>query len=219
MRVFVPFDGREPKSRLEPVLEADERRRLAYAMLADVCAVVKETGREPTVLATDDLTPPGDEAFDVLEDVSLERDDRSLSVAVNDVLADGRQPPSPEHPVAIVMADLALVRPDTLERCLSTAGDVVIAPGRGGGTNALVVRHGAFRTDYHGTSFLDHRAIAADRGLSLECVDSFRLATDIDEPDDLVEAWLHGGPRTRTMLEEAGFQLQTTRGRVTLERR
>ncbi len=221
-RVVVPFAGEEPKSRLEPALRDEERRRLAYAMLADVCEAIRAAGHEPGVLATGALSPPaGLMGVRALTEAVVTVDDRPLSVAVNAVLE--RALPSTgvntgHEGVAIVMADLALATPDALADLFGTPGEVVVAPGRGGGTNALVVREPAFRVDYHGASYLDHRQVAADCEASWSVVDSFRLATDIDEPADLVECWLHGGERSRAALESFGFGLETTDGRVRLER-
>ncbi|MFP9191953.1 2-phospho-L-lactate guanylyltransferase [Natronosalvus vescus] len=208
MHVVVPFAGETPKSRLAPALESTERREFARAMLADVCTAIQETGREPTILSTEPLSAS------VLESIpgTVEVDDQSLSVAVNAILE------STDGPVAVVMADLPLVTPAVLKRLFDAVGDVIVAPGRGGGTNALVVRHPEFRTDYHGASYLDHQKIAREVGATLETIDSFRLSTDIDEPDDLVEVWLHGGERSRTALEQFGFGLETTAGRVRLVR-
>ncbi|WP_312909128.1 2-phospho-L-lactate guanylyltransferase [Natronosalvus caseinilyticus] len=211
MQVVVPFAEESPKSRLAPVLEREERRRLARAMLADVCSALRAVGREPTILATEPLSAS---TLNALEDpdVNVIVDDRALTPAVNAVLE------SVDDTVAIVMADLALATPAALETLFETPGEVVVAPGRGGGTNALVVRHPAFRTDYHGASILDHRRQAREIEASLETVDSFRLATDVDEPADLVEGWLHGGDHTRAALEAFGFDLETTEGRVRLVR-
>jgi 2-phospho-L-lactate guanylyltransferase len=116
------------------------------------------------------------------------------------------------------MADLSLATPDALERLFEPDADVVIAPGRGGGTNALVVRHPDFRVDYHGASVRDHREIVRDAELSLAEVDSFRLATDVDEPADLVEVLLHGTGGAAAWLREAGFSVVTADGRVDIER-
>ena len=202
MHVVVPFAADAPKTRLASVLESDERLAFARAMLADVLEAVCEAGHEPTVLSTTTL--------DVDSPVVV--DDRPLDDAVNAALA------STEGPVAVVMADLALATPDALERLFAAGGDVALVPGRGGGTNALVARHPDFRVDYHGASYRDHRRIARDVGAALETVDSFRLSTDVDEPDDLVEVLLHGGERSRAFLERAGFRLETTDGRVTVGR-
>lgn len=212
MHVVVPYRVSDPKTRLAPVCSRAERETLSRAMLADVLAAVVATGHDPTVLATEPFDPPGE----TTGSVSIEVDDRPLSPAVNAVLADrvGRDP------VAVVMADLALATPDALSRLFEADGDVVFAPGRGGGTNAFVSRHPDFRTDYHGASYRDHRRVCERIGATPRVVDSYRLGTDVDAPDDLVEVLLHApeAGRTRQFLAER-FSLATGDGRVTVERR
>ncbi|MFD1598192.1 2-phospho-L-lactate guanylyltransferase [Halobellus rarus] len=211
MRIIVPFANRDPKSRLAPVLSAAERREFALAMLCDVVDAVERTGYEPELLldepldleATIDGGPSAavvDDAAALLGSLPTTVDDRPLTVAVNAALDDG-----PDQ--AVVMADLALATPTALRRLFAAGGDVAIVPGRGGGTNALVVRDPAFFVDYHGASYRDHRQIVADAGLSADVVDSMRLATDVDEPSDLLEVLLHGDGRARQWLVEAGFEV------------
>ncbi|WP_222919865.1 2-phospho-L-lactate guanylyltransferase [Natrinema sp. SYSU A 869] len=231
MRVVVPFAAETPKTRLESVLSPSERSRFARAMLVDVLRAIVAAGHEPTVVSTaplelDALKLPGE----VAAVTAVAVDERPLSEAVNARLpgSDGGNEgdsadsdPDPDRdPVAVVMADLALATPDALERLLTTSADIAIAPGRGGGTNALVVRHPAFRVDYHGASYLDHREIAREVGAGLETVDSFRLATDIDEPADLVEVLVHGreSDRAPARLREIGLVLDDRDGRVGVAR-
>ena len=206
MHVVVPFAVTDPKTRLAPVLSSEEREAFARAMLTDVLEGIEQTGYEPTILAT----APLEADFPVSTSVLV--DDRPLTPAVNAVLE------TTHSDVAIVMADLALATSGALEGCFSRPGDVVIAPGRGGGTNVLVSRHEEFRVDYHGTSYLDHCRAARDVGAAVSTVDSFRLSTDVDEPEDLVEVTLHGGEHSRSFLERHGFDLETTAGRVTVTR-
>ncbi|WP_459191579.1 2-phospho-L-lactate guanylyltransferase [Halosimplex sp. J119] len=211
MRVVVPFAPEHPKTRLSPVLEEAERAAFARAMLDDVLSVLSTFDAErshsidPLVLATAPVDC----------DVPVTVDDRSLTAAVNAEL-----PADPtDEPVAVVMADLALATPDALARLFAPGADVVLAPGRGGGTNALVARHPEFRVDYHGASVRDHREIAREVGADLATVDSFRLSTDVDEPADLVEVLLHGDGAARAWLDDAGFALAVDEGRVDVERR
>ena len=199
MDVLVPFAADEPKTRLAPVLEPDERAAFARAMLLDVCDALEATGRKPTVLAT--------AAVEVPYPVTV--DERPLTEAVDAHV---------DPPTAVVMADLVLATPAALERLFDADGDVVLAPGLGGGTNAIVVRHDEFAFDYHGVSVRDHRRRAAAVDADVGTVDSFRLAVDIDETGDLVELLLHGEGRARRWLVEAGFELVTTEGRVTVRR-
>jgi 2-phospho-L-lactate guanylyltransferase len=178
-------------------------------MLRDVLDALEEAGHVATVLATAEP--------DLDRDVEVVIDDRDLSAAINAHLAD-LAPTGQADQVAIVMADLALLTPSALEGLLNTEGDVVIAPGLGGGTNALVVRDPAFRVDYHGASYRDHCEVATDIGASVTTLDSFRLAVDVDAPDDLVEVLLHGEGRAAGWLERAGFDLETDDGRVRARR-
>jgi 2-phospho-L-lactate guanylyltransferase len=211
MRVLIPFAARRPKTRLASALSADERAAFARAMLDDVRSAVRETGYDPEVLATAPL--------DLDDAVTV--DERPLTQAVNDALAasfDADAGPVDAASVAVVMSDLALATPRCLRRLFEASADVVVAPGRGGGTNALVVRHPEFRVDYHGASFVDHRCIARDAGASVEVVDSMRLATDIDEPDDLAELLIHGDGAAHDWLVDAGFELDVREGRVGVAR-
>lgn len=205
--VIVPFSGADPKTRLDSLLSGAERHRLARAMLSDVLGAVEAAGAEPTVLATEPVDP------DLVGRKWVVVDERPLSTAVNARLNER------EGPTAVVMADLALATPDALAGLFATEGEVVIAPGRGGGTNALVVRHPGFRVDYHGASYLDHRERAREVGARVETVDSFRLATDVDEPEDVVEVLVHGDGETRDALEEMGFEIAVQEGRVGVARR
>jgi 2-phospho-L-lactate guanylyltransferase len=205
MHVVVPYTTREPKSRLAGVLAPDERRAFARAMRDDVVAAVRAAGETPTVLTTSSLDDDVDAPVVV--------DERPLTPAVNAILA-----AEADSPVGVVMADLPLATPDALARLFECDGDVVVAPGRGGGTNALVVRDPAFRVDYHGASYRDHRRIADDAGLSVSVLDSMRLATDVDEPADLAEVLLHGEGAARAWLADAGFELDVADGRVGVAR-
>jgi 2-phospho-L-lactate guanylyltransferase len=212
MRAIVPYTDRDPKSRLGGVLDAEERREFSRAMLSDVLSAVVDAGLDPDVLATS----PVDVGGDVDAEVGVTVDDRALTPAVNAAL-DGVT--GPETAVAVVMADLALATPAAVRRLLETPGDVAIAPGRGGGTNALAVRHPDFTVDYHGCSYRDHRRVAAEVGAGVGVVDSMRLSTDVDEPADLVEVLLHADGRATSWLRDAGFELAVDDGRVGVARR
>lgn len=198
MRILVPFDARNPKTRLSPLLDEDEREQFATAMLDDVLAILQEAGHDPELLSTAPLD----------RDLPVTVDEHPLTTAINEQLA------AATLPIGIVMADLALVTTGALEQLTSPSEDVVLAPGIGGGTNAVVVRHPEFRVDYHGTSFIDHLDRAAAIDVSVATVDSFRLTLDIDEPPDLVEVFLHSNGRALRWLRNAEFKLAERDGRT-----
>jgi 2-phospho-L-lactate guanylyltransferase len=223
MRTVVPFDPRNPNSRLAAVLdgtdgdddddgecdEREQRREFAYAMLEDVLAAVRAAGGEPELLAS---APVG---RDVGAPVSV--DERSLSVAVQDALT-GSDGDDSGLPAAVVMADLPLATPEAVGRLFDADADVALAPGTAGGTNALVVREPGFAVDYHGVSFRDHVAAAERAGLDVAAVDSFRLAVDVDDPRDLVDVLVHGDTDSRAAawLSDAGYALAVRDGEPTV---
>ena len=118
------------------------------------------------------------------------------------------------------MADLPLADAQSIRRVIGTSSDIAIVPGRGGGTNVIFIKEPQrYHVDYYGPSFLKHVKIAEDAGLSCEVIDSFRLHTDIDEKEDLVELLVHGRGKSRAYLEELGFVVTVEKGRVGVERK
>jgi 2-phospho-L-lactate guanylyltransferase len=207
---IVPFKPVNPKTRLSCVLSLDEREVFAEQMLADMISALREAGCTPTILSTHPCEFHDPEDF---RDSKVLVDSRGLNDALNGLLERVREP------VIIIMADLPLVTAEAVKMMLESPGDVVIAPGRGGGTNALLIRDPSrYRVNYYGASFLKHRRIALELGLSCEVVDSFLLHTDVDEKEDLVELLIHGTGRSRVFLEMLGFSLAIEKGRVGVER-
>ena len=201
----IPFRPVNPKTRLSGLLSQAEREAFARAMLADVVEAVRAAGLDPLLLSTHPYDCPG---------VDVRIAPVGLSDALNALL------PTLEGPALVIMADLPLVTPEAVLRLVNAATDVAIAPGRGGGTNAILIRDTArFHVDYYECSVSKHLAIAAEAGLSVEVVDSFRLYLDLDEEEDLVDLLIHGDGRARACLESLGIGLAVTRGRVGLERR
>jgi len=118
------------------------------------------------------------------------------------------------------MADLPLADRASIQRVTGTTSDMAMVPGRGGGTNVIFIKDTKrFHFDYYGTSFLKHMKIAQEEGLSCEVIDSFRLHTDMDEKEDLVELLIHGTGRSRAYLEGLGISLVVEKGRVGVERK
>jgi 2-phospho-L-lactate guanylyltransferase len=140
--------------------------------------------------------------------------DADLNQTLNSIL------PQSVSEIFIIMADLPLADAPSIRRVIGTSSDIAIVPGRGGGTNVIFIKEPQrYHVDYYGTSFLKHVKIAEDAGLSCEVIDSFRLHTDIDEKEDLVELLIHGRGKSRAYLEELGFVLTVEKGRVGVERK
>jgi 2-phospho-L-lactate guanylyltransferase len=202
---LIPYKPKNPKTRLAALLSQEEREQFAALMLEDVKTAVKDAMCSPVLICS--------ELFDS-EDVQVTITDTDLSGSINAIL------PQNVGPTLIIMADLPLADTASVRRVISTQNDIAIVPGRGGGTNVIFMKEPQkFHVDYYGTSFLKHMKIAADAGLSVDVIDSFRLHTDIDEPEDLVELLIHGTGKSRAYLEDHGFTLSVDKGRVGVERR
>ncbi|MEM1593282.1 MAG: 2-phospho-L-lactate guanylyltransferase [Archaeoglobaceae archaeon] len=193
MKAVVPFKPINPKSRLAKVLSEEERKEFARLMLLDVLRVLKNTGLDVRVVTTSPI--------DIPMDVEIFEDQRSLDECINSELE--------EVPKAVVMSDLPLLNEKILQRFLETEGDVVIAPGRKGGTNMLLVRRKGFKVSYHYCSFLKHINIAKSMNFRVTIFDSFYSSVDVDSEEDLLELMIHGESRlSRSYLEKIGFRVE-----------
>ena len=191
IEAVVPFKPVNPKSRLSSVLSTAERELFAEAMLTDVVMSLKEAGCNPFILSTVPL-----HCAYARVNVSAEE----LNPALNSLSG-------------VLQARCSLSWPTYpwLHRVLSGGlspppCDMALGPGRGGGTNAIFIKdRSRFHVDYYGASFLKHREIAEKAGLSCEIVDSFRLHTDVDEREDLVELMIHGRGKAVRFSETLWF--------------
>jgi 2-phospho-L-lactate guanylyltransferase len=211
IHVVIPFKNQGAKSRLAYVLSPQERQLLSFAMLLDVLDAVLGHGRVTV------LSRPGLNLADVGYDVEIQESQQDLNGALNALIADEASRGWPLD-ILITMADLALLGQNDVAGILNCESDVVLCPGRGGGTNMILTRNPRFRTCYQGLSFPKHLAFARQAGLEVSVFESFRAGCDIDEPEDLAEVLLHGRGRSKEVLEEMGFVL-SEKGREGLIRR
>ncbi len=203
--VLIPYKPVNPKTRLSSLIDQPEREAFARAMLEDVIFAVKDANCTPVVVAT--------ELYES-EHVQITVPDTDLNATLNALL------PTAVSPLLIVMGDLPLADAPSLRRVIASEKDVAFVPGRGGGTNVICMKDAAkFHVDYYGASYLKHVKIAEESNLSWEMIDSFRLHTDIDEKEDLVELLTHGTGKSRAYIEGLGFQIAEEAGRVGVVRK
>lgn len=160
VHIIVPFKLNSAKSRLSCVLTPEERRLLAFAMLRDVLDAV--LGQSYATI----LSQPGLDIVDVGRDVEIQESDLELNDALN-AFINAHEVQGWPSDILIVMADLALLTEKDVVGILNCEGDVVLCPGRGGGTNMILIRDRRFRTCYQGLSFPKHLAFAHDAGLKV----------------------------------------------------
>ncbi len=210
VHIVIPFKHQGAKSRLSSVLSSRERRLLAFAMLKDVLDTVSGFGWA-TVLSRPDL-----DIVEVGRKVEILESELELNDALNSLIEEEVRRGWPSD-ILIIMADLAVLTKKDVEGFLNCDGDVILCPGRGGGTNMILMRSPEFRVCYQGLSFPKHLAIARTAGLKVSVFESFRAGCDIDEPEDLAEVLLHGHGETKSVLESLGFSF-SGKGRGSLVR-
>lgn len=209
MRAVIPFKKSNAKSRLQALLSEKEREDLAMAMLADVVG---------TLAGSDcfDVIDILSTSFIYVEDTNIVLTELGLNEALNEYLSK-MSSHNLNEPVLIIMADIPLVSKKNIKDIVSSQADIVIAPGRMGGTNAVFIRNPlSFHVDYYGASFLKHLEIA--KNLYVEVFDSFNLSTDIDEVSDLAEVLIHGKGHSKAYLEKISIRILANKGRVGVER-
>ncbi len=170
--MLVPLKRIDPKSRLADELPLEERVRLMRGLLAGVADAVRDAGVERLTVVTG-LRLKGYEVWD----------DRGL--AWNDALAAAMAELVTTPLVAVISADLPLLRADEVEELLAATPrrGIAIARALDGGTNAIAMRPpGLVRTHFgEPGSAAVHAALGVDHVL----VDLPGLAFDVDTPEDL----------------------------------
>jgi len=203
MRAVIPYKKENAKSRLSPVLSKEEREEFVELMLRDVIDSLLCAG----ITKIDVLTTSSEGVPEDL-DVNLVVAEPGLNVSINSYLQ------NIDEPTMIIMADLPLVKSSHIKRIISFPEDVVITPGKGGGTNILFLSQPKeFTVKYHGCSFLSHCDITNELGKSIHVFDSFLASTDIDEPHDIVELLIYGDGLSKEYAEKR-FCTETGKGRV-----
>ena len=172
--VLVPLKRIDPKSRLADELPLEERVRLMRRLLAGVVGAVREAGVERVTVVTG-LKPPGYEVWD----------DRGLPW--NDALAGAIREIVTAPLVAVISADLPLIRADEVEELLAAtpARGIAIARALDGGTNAVAMRPpGVVRTRFGEPG---SAGVHAGLGVDHVVLDLPGLAFDVDTPEDLAK--------------------------------
>jgi len=206
--ILIPFKLKNPKTRLSGILSLEERKNLAILMLSDVLESIKECkGVKKVIIAVPDRNTAKmcSELIGKFENSGVEIlvDERNLNDLVNFNIT---KLVNDKTSLAVIMADLPLLSPLLVNEFLNLKGDIVLSPGRKGGTNMLLVRNQAFTVSYHYGSFMKHVEIAKSKNLSVGIFDSFFSSVDIDDESDILELLIHGkGKRSCEYLKSLGF--------------
>jgi len=220
--IIIPFKWKRAKSRLSNMMTQEEREEFSLKMLHDVLNTLEDLRKDASlgeqnlgdikisILTTTNI-PSIDKRFEIIIDT------KKLNDALNEIIS---AKSAENNPLLILMSDLPLINTKIIQDILNREEEIVIVPGRKGGTNILFIKNlSKFKVDYYGISFKNHEKIAIENGLSYLLYDSLRAGTDIDEDDDLLDLLVFGAGESKKYLEKLGFMVVNEGEKIFLYRR
>ncbi len=192
----------EAKSSLSQSLTLEQRQRLVLSMLADVLGAVHQASS----IASSIVVSPDEKVLSFARlhgaegvaepDLGL---NEALKLAIRHAISKG------VDSVLILPADLPLLKNADVENLIAMASvpkDIVIAPSKAKGTNALLLRPpDLINLRFGGESFPLHVKEASQAGVKPRVYRSPTVTLDIDEPEDLLKVETLGlGTRTHEFL-------------------
>lgn len=222
--IIIPFKWKGAKSRLSNIMTLEEREEFALKMLYDVLTTLEELHKDEysnlqrrfrdinisILTTTNDLPDFIYKRFEIIINT------KKLNEALNEIISIKS---SKNNPLLILMSDLPLINVTVVQEIIDRKEDIVITPGRKGGTNILFIKNPSkFKVDYYGISFKNHEKIAIDNGLSYHLYDSLLAGTDIDEKEDLLDLLVFGDGESKKYLEKLGFMAVSKGEKITLMR-
>ena len=176
----------QAKGRLAAILDEDQRRQLALAMLEDVVRALQAVAAIDSVA----VVSPDADIRALASDLGAATIEEPANVrGINQALthALGVMSPQPEA-LVVMLADVPEIDPADVASALEQLAGrgLVICPSHDKGTGMLAMRPaGVIPFRFGPRSFSLHKREAAAQGLGTEVVRAESLARDIDSPDDL----------------------------------
>lgn len=177
------------KTRLSPKLTIIERENLLKAMLKDVIGALNGIVDNIVIVSSDD------DVLYYVEQFNVETLKEIGDTGLNGGLAQAIEYCSKFcDNVLIIPSDVPLIKNSHVKGIVQKGEefDVVIAPAKGGGTNALLCPVNNFTTKFGDYSFFEHIDEAKKKNLTYTVFDSFYLSLDVNTAEDLGEIMLHG---------------------------
>lgn len=198
------------KTRLSPMLTPIERENLLKSMLKDVIKVLKKNVDDVLVVSSDK------DVLDYVKNLNVlslkEEGETDLNGALTQAI---EYCASYCDKVLIVPSDIPLIQEEHVQDIIKMGEDVdmVIAPAKGGGTNALLSPVQSIRMKFGECSFFKHIEEARNHGFSYSIYDSFYLSLDVNNAEDLGEIMLHGkNTDTCAFLKDLTLKVRSNHG-------
>lgn len=209
----------QAKTRLSPTLSPLERENLLKAMLKDVISAISSSVDQVVVISSDS------DVLNFVKDLNVNCLSEEGQTDLNGALTQAVEWCSEyASQVLIVPSDVPLIHQDQVQEMveLSSKWPVVIAPAKGGGTNAMLCPTKGISMKFGDWSFFEHLKEAENLGVPWYIYDSFYLSLDVNTAEDLGEIMIHGfGTETRKFLKRIGLVVQSNHGteRLRVERK
>ncbi|WP_321421893.1 2-phospho-L-lactate guanylyltransferase [uncultured Methanobacterium sp.] len=209
----------EAKTRLSPTLSPLERENLLKSMLMDVIGAISGSVDQVVVISSDK------DVLNFVADLNVTCLPEKGKTDLNGALTQAVEwCSSYASQVLIVPSDVPLIHQDQVQEMieLSDKWPMVIAPAKGGGTNALLCSTNDIQMKFGDWSFFEHLKEAENAGVSWYIYDSFYLSLDVNTAEDLGEIIIHGfGTQTRKYLKSIGLLVKSNHGteRLMVERK
>ena len=197
------------KSRLIPVLDAQERATLARLMFEDVLDVLLQS---QAVLAGVAVVTSDKDAVTLARRrgaaVVPDREDSGVNAAVRHAIT---QIAGEDDGVVVVPSDIPQLTPGAIAaavHAVASPGTMAIAAADDGGTNLLACRPaGAIPLHFGSHSFERHCRAATEAGIAVHTLHIPELRPDIDRPEDLSRfVALESQTRTHEFLVRLGIR-------------
>lgn len=202
--ILVPIKNLEgAKQRLSPVLEAEERRALAAAMMEDVLETLASwSARPPVAVVTSDAQATAlahRYGFEIIPEPENRSETDAIALATRFVAERGW--------TLVIPADIPLIEAAELQSIVDAApetGSVLVPSADGRGSNAVLRRPAAlFPLRFGDDSFAPHRRAAEATGTPVVVLELPGIGLDVDRPGDLTELLARGGDRRSQRLLRA----------------
>ncbi len=204
--ILVPVKNlQNAKQRLSPLLNSEERRMLAAAMLQDVlCTIRAWSDRPPVALVTNDPLArelAEEYSFEIIQDRKNTSETDAISMATS--MSQGWGAES----TLVIPADIPLVTVAELQHILGAApehGSVLVPSADGRGSNAVYRRPAAlFPLRFGDDSFVPHKKAAQATGYPCVELRLPGIALDVDTPADLRQLLAEpGDSRVQRLVRE-----------------
>jgi 2-phospho-L-lactate/phosphoenolpyruvate guanylyltransferase len=202
------------KTRLSPTLTQLERENLLKSMLKDVIGVLKHKVSEVVVISSDE------EVLRYVDDMGVVSLKEEGTTDLNGALIQAIKWCSKlSDQVLIVPSDVPLMKVEHVEKMIQMGetADLVIAPSKGGGTNALLCPVIDMEMKFGECSFFEHLKVASSKNWNYAVFDSFYMSLDVNTAEDLGEIMLHGlNTSTRSFLKSTGLEVLSNHGKERL---